>query len=146
MALLDEIAGRLAAAGLASSSGAGGWRLYQSWLPDSSALPNPAVAIIETGGYPPELKVEVDHPTFQVLVQGENIAKSSGAYAAARAKAEAIKLNLHGVGGQLLPTSSAAGARYYVEVAALQDPTLIRMDEQQRPLIGCNYKAQRSRT
>lgn len=141
MALLEEIAGKLTAAGLASSSGMAGWVLVKSWLPDSTAMPHPVVAVTETGGYPAALSVELDYPTFSVRVRGD-----VGGYAAARAEAEAIKLALHGLGGVLLPTSSAAGARYYVQIQAQQDPALLQIDAQQRPVIVCNFRATRSRT
>lgn len=144
--LLPEIMGKLAAAGVCSSSGANGWVAVRNWLPDSTALPNKLVALVATGGAPPMLPVEIDKPTFQVLVRGENIAKSSGAYEAAETEAEAIKAALHAIGGILLPSSSAVGARYYVQVQALQDPALLHYDAQQRPVIVTNYMAWRSRT
>ena len=144
--LLDEIAGKITAAGLASSSGANGWMLLKSYLPDSTALQHKCVALMETGGRAPDLPTELDYPSFQVLVRGDVTATSTGAYAAARAEAEAIKLALHGLGGQYLPTSSATDKRWYVEVQAQQEPMPLPFDAQQRPRIVCNYATIRSRT
>jgi hypothetical protein len=146
MALLEEIGGRLTVAGLCSSSGMNGYTLIKSWLPDSSAIPDRVVALIETGGFAPMLPVEIDQPTFQVKVRGNVAAATSAGYSGARAEAESIKNELHGLGAILLPTSSAAGARYYVQIAAQQEPALLHYDQQQRPVIVCNFRAMRSRT
>lgn len=146
MALLEEIGGKLTAAGLCSSSGLNGYVLVKSWLPDSTVLADRVVAIVETGGFAPMLPVEIDQPTFQVKVRGNVAAATSAAYSGARAQAQSIKDTLHGLGGVLLPSSSAAGARYYVQVAAQQEPALLHYDQQQRPVIVCNFRAMRSRT
>lgn len=146
MVLLAEISGKLAAAGVCSSSGANGWALVRNWLPDSTAVADKMVALIDTGGSTPMLPVEIDKPTWQVLVRGDSMARVAGAAETAKAEADAIYGVLHGLGGVLLPTSSAAGARYYVQVQALQSPALLRYDEQQRPVYVTNYMAWRSRT
>ena len=145
MALLEEIGGKLTAAGLCSSSGMNGYVLVKSWLPDSTVLQDRVVAIIETGGFAPMLPVEIDQPTFQIKVRGNVAAATSAGYSGARAEAESIKNTLHGLGGVLLPTTSAPN-RYYVQVAAQQEPALLHYDQQQRPVIVCNFRAMRSRT
>lgn len=146
MALLEEIGGKLTALGLCSSSGAGGWVLIKSWMPDSTTMPHKMVALSETGGMAPALSVELDYPSFQVRVRGDVAPASTSAYVDARAEAESIKLALHGLGGVMLPSSSVAGARYYVQVAAMQEPALMQYDGAQRPVIVCNFRATRSRT
>ena len=145
MALLEEIGGKLAALGLCSSSGANGWVLIKSWLPDSTVMPHKVVALTETGGYPPLLPVELDYPTFSVRVRGDVSAAVSGAYSAARTEIENIKLALHGLGSVMLPTTSSP-SQYYVEVKATQEPSLLHYDQQQRPVLVCNFSAIRSRT
>ena len=155
--LLGEMAWKIAGAGLASSSGANGWVLLKSWLPDSTALAHKAVALIETGGHPPMLPVELDYPTFQVKVRGDISAASSGVYSDARAEAEALKLLLHGLGGETMPdggalwfgyspSTGATAGRYYVSIAALQEPALMHYDPVQRPVLVFNCLATRSRT
>lgn len=140
MAMLDDLGAKLAALGLASSSGAGNFVLVKSWLPDSCQLQDRAVALIEYGGEAPNPRAELDSPRVQVLVRGARLTQVSSAYREARDKAESIKLALHG-----LTTTSSSG-RYYPGVLALQDPFLREYDAVRRPVIVCNYKVWRSRT
>lgn len=140
MALLDEISQRLADQGLASSSGADGWLLVKSMLPDSSALQDKIVALIETPGEPPDAQTEVDKPHFQVLVRGDPINQVSSAYETAQAKAQAIKRDLHRLGPVTL------SGRYYPAMWAMQDPFLLEVDKRDRPTFVMNVRAFRSRT
>lgn len=140
MALLDEIGGRLDDQGIASSSGDDGWVLMKSMLPDSSALQDKLVALIEVPGEPPDAYTELDRPHFQVLVRGDPIVQVSSAYEEARAKAEEIKVDLH----TLAPVTLSG--RYYAALWALQDPFLLEYDLSDRPVLQCDYRAFRSRT
>ena len=140
MALLDDIGARLLASGLASSSGVGGYVLTKSWMPDSSAMQDKIVALFQTPGGPPNPRTELDHPAFQVMVRGGSVAKSTGAYADAESKADAIKRDLHA----LVLTSSSG--RYYPGIIAQQDPFLLEHDAQRRPVLVVNFLAMRSRT
>lgn len=144
MALLEEIAARLSAATLASSTGMNGWVLMKSWLPDSTALPDKLVAIIETQGLPPHARPEIDMPGFQILVRGTAVQRGSSGYSEARSQAQSIKNDLHARSGALGTT--AGSTQYYVGIWAQQDPFLVEYDAQGRPLIACNFIAQRSRT
>ncbi len=146
MSVLDEIGGYLALAGLASSSGAGGYTLVQHWLPDSTALPNKTVALIETGGAPPSLPLELDHPGFQVQVRGEPVTRVATTFTDTRAQADAIFAALHGLGPKTLPSTSAAASRYYPFIAANHSPALLHVDPVGRPVMVCNFTATRSRT
>ena len=138
--LLDEIGNRLDDSGIASSSGDDGWVLMKSMLPDSSALQNKIVALIETPGEAPDAYTELDKPHFQVLVRGDSIATVSSAYSVASAKADEIKRDLHAI------TPGSLSGRHYAGIWALQDPFLLEMDKSDRPVLVINFRAFRSRT
>ena len=140
MALLDEIGTRLDDQGIASSSGDDGWVLMKSMLPDSSALQDKLVALIEVLGEPPDAYTELDKPHFQVLVRGDPITQVSSSYEEARAKAEEIKIDLH----TLAPVTLSG--RYYAALWALQDPFLLEYDQNDRPVLSVDFRAFRSRT
>lgn len=138
--LLDEIGDRLDAQGIASSSGDDGWVLMKSMLPDSSALQDKMVALIEVPGDAPDGYTELDRPHFQVLVRGDPITQVSSAYEEARAKAEEIKIDLH-----TLAPATLSG-RYFPAMWALQDPFLLEYDASDRPVLSIDFRAFRSRT
>lgn len=140
MSLLNEIGTRLDDQGIASSSGDDGWVLMKSMLPDSDALQNKIVALIEVGGEPPDAYTEVDKPHLQVLVRGDSIVQVSSSYEEARAKAEAIKIDLHTLGPVTL------SGRYYPAIWAMQDPFLLGYDKSDRPVLAMNFRIYRSRT
>lgn len=144
MPFLDDLEARLKTAGLASSTGAGGWVLVKSQIPDSTALPDNLVAVIETAGFPPDARVEIDRPAFQVLVRGSALQRGSSGYSEAKAQALSIKNDLHARGPGQLGTTGSTG--YYVGVLAMQDPFLLEYDQQNRPIVACNFVAWRSRT
>ena len=138
--LLQEIGTELDYKGIASTSGADGWFLTKSMLPDSSELQNKVVALIETPGEPPDAQNDLDKPHFQVLVRGDSIATVSSAYEEASAKAKEIKRDLHRIGPATLR------GRYYPAMWALQDPFLLEYDQSDRPTFVMNIRAFRSRT
>lgn len=138
--LLDEIATRLDDSGIASSSGDDGWVLMKSMLPDSSALQNKMVALIEVSGEAPDGYTELDRPRFQVLVRGDPITQVSSAYEEARAKAEEIKIDLH----TLAPVTLSG--RYFPAIWAMQDPFLREYDKSDRPILSIDFRVFRSRT
>jgi hypothetical protein len=109
-------------------------------LPDSTALADKAVAIIETPGGPPEAATEVDEPHFQILVRGTSINSASTAYQDAKDKAQDVKAALHAI------TPGTYSGRHYAGIWAQQDPFLFEYDDNQRPVIVTNYRALRSRT
>lgn len=127
MALLDDIHGRLTAAGVIG--GASGWTGYKSYLPDT---PDKAVAIYETGGPPPETALAIAYPTFQCRVRGE----ASG-YAAARAQAQAVVDALHA-------QAAAVGAAYVYLYAANSGVLPLGNDENDRPHLTVNFRSMRS--
>ena len=140
MALLDEIGTRLDDSGIASSSGDDGWVLMKSMLPDSCALQDKIVALIETGGEAPDAYTELDRPHFQVLVRGDPITTVSSSYEVASAKADEIKRDLHAI------TPGSLSGRHFVGIWALQDPFLLEYDSSDRPVLAINFRALRSRT
>lgn len=139
MALLDELGTRLSDQGLASSSGADGWVLYKSQLPDSTTVQDRAVSLFQTPGEAPEARVEIDRPHVQVVVRGASQHDSSTGYEEAEAKAQAIKRDLHEFSGAL-------SGRHYPGIWALQDPAFAGYDQSRRPRFSVNFRAWRSRT
>lgn len=140
MALLDEIGAILSTQGVASSSGVNGWLLALSFMPDSSAIQDKVVALIETPGLPPEAGTELDQPGFQVRVRGDPISTTTTSYQEARQKIEDVKTTLHGL------TPGSYSTRHYPGVWAEQEPFLLRYDENDRPELAMNFRAMRSRT
>ncbi len=74
--------------------GTAGTDLFAAMMPDS---PDTAVCVYDTGGSPPEQTMgpepwSIDQPSFQVIVRAPD-------YAAARAKAEAVRVALASVLG-----------------------------------------------
>lgn len=138
--LLQEIGTELDYQGIASTSGADGWLLVKSMLPDSSALQDKIVALVETPGEPPDAYTELDKPHFQVIVRGDPITTVSSAYEVAAAKAKEIKRDLHRIGPATLR------GRYFPAMWAMQDPFLLEYDQNDRPTFVMNVRAYRSRT
>ena len=136
--LLEEIGARLAVQNIASSSG--DWLLMKSFMPDSTALQNKIVALIETAGEAGGDFTELDRPHFQVTVRGDPITQVSSSYTDTRQKIEDVKLDLHTLGPTLL------SGRHYAGIWALQDPFLLEYDNSDRPNLVCNFRALRSRT
>jgi hypothetical protein len=140
MALLDEVASRLSSQGVASSSGEDGFYLVRGWLPDSTALPDQMMAVIQTGGQAADAAVEIDRPGLQVLTRGQSLQTTSSAYQEAEAKAQAAKSALHAI------TPGSLDGRHYVGIWATQDPFFMGYDSEYRPLFSENFILQRSRT
>ena len=109
-------------------------------LPDSSALQNKIVAIIETAGEAPDASTELDKPHFQVIVRGDPITQVSSAYEETRAKADQITIDLHAINPGTL------SGRHYPGIWALQDPFLLEYDQNDRPVLSTEFRAFRSRT
>lgn len=119
--LLDEIAAYLQA----QLVGTVGTDIFKGALP---ASPDTALAVVETGGFPPDLAAAVDHPTFQVMCRSPD-------YATARNKAQAAYTALHGL------TETALSGRRYLLIRAMQSPTYIGVDQNGWHLISTNYAA-----
>lgn len=126
--LLDEIGTYLTNQGVVG--GATGWTLAKAYMPPS---PDQVVALFETGGFAPELPVDLDRPTFQVRVRGTKMD-----YPGARAKIDQVVTELHKFQGTL-------SGVYYVMIAAMQSPMPLGYDENERPELAVNFRALRSR-
>ena len=137
MALLDEIATWLTAGGIASTAGSTGWQLWKGAMPDSTAVGDRAVLVRQTGGLPPIWTLDIDQPSFQVVVRGARLTQVSSAYKEARAKAQSVRDRLHFQVGQAVADIAYPG------ILAVQEPTFAGDDLQQRPLFVCNYRAWR---
>ena len=140
MAFLVELGDRLSSQDVASSSGKSGWYLALGQMPDSTAIADRVVALLQTGGFAPDAATEVDRPSFQVLTRGLSIMANSTAYEEAEAKAQAVKRALHAL------TPGSLGGRHYVGIWAEQDPFFAGYDESERPHFSQNFRVMRSRT
>lgn len=118
--LLDEIANFLASQAL----GTVGVDIFKGHLPSN---PDDCTVIFETGGYPGSLAADIDYPTFQVLCRARD-------YETARAKAEQIYAQLHGLAETVL------GTRRYLLIQASQAPASLGQDEAFRHEISTNYR------
>ena len=127
--LLDDICGYLAE----NEYGTEGEDLFKSDLPES---PDSAVAIFEYRGQAPIRTsggIAAEQPRFQVEVRDSD-------YQAGRLKIEGIEQLLDGLANQTLN-----GTRY-VWIAALDEPFLLRRDEQGRTVFACNFEVLKERT
>lgn len=125
MALLDGVATILATAGV----GTRGTDLFNGQMPQRPAN---CMAITLTGGYPPLIHTDVDRPTFQVKVRNTS-------YAAAESKAYAVYNALHNYGG----TSNSV---IFLQIQAMQTPTAIGKDENDRFLFSINFECYQTNT
>ena len=140
MAFLEEIKVQLSTNSVASSSGEGGWYIALGQLPDSTAVPDRIVALLQTGGGAPDAATEVDRPGLQVLTRGLSLMNNSTAYEEAEAKAQEVKRTLHAM------TPGSLDGRHYVGIWAEQDPFFAGYDESDRPRFSQNFRVMRSRT
>lgn len=138
MALLDDVAAALIAANVASSSGAGaGWYLTRGTMPDSTALPDRMVALLKTGGEAPLPTLDVERPTFRVLVRGAPMSQASSAYIEARRTAEDARDALHFLVGTTLNSVAYPG------IVATEEVSYLGEDGNQRPVFGVAFRAWR---
>lgn len=140
MAYLPEIAS-IIAAGTTQVGSTSSWPLYTGHLPDSTALPDQAVALLHTEGFGDMARVDISDLGLQVLVRGQPINTVSTGYEEAFAIAEAVRDALHDFSG---PSSS--GGRHYPGIWGISGPFFAGFDENMRPLFSANYRVWRSRT
>ena len=127
--LLDDICGYLAD----NECGTEGEDLFKSDLPEA---PDAAVAVFEYRGQAPIRSsggVVAEQPRFQIEVRGSD-------YESGRLKIERIKQLLDGLADKML------NATRYVWIAALEEPFLLRRDEQGRTVFACNFEVLKERT
>ena len=141
MPMLTEVAQYIADANLAATSGSGtGWYLWKGGMPDSTAIPDRAVLVRNTGGPEPIWTLGIEQPAFQVVVRGARTVDVSSAYKEARAMAQDVRDRLHFTVG-----ASLSGVAY-PGILAEQEPFYMGEDLDQRPVFVCNYRAWRVST
>jgi hypothetical protein len=127
--LLDDICGYLAE----NDCGTEGEDLFKSDLPE---MPDAAIAVFEYRGQAPIRTsggVAAEQPRFQIEVRDSD-------YEAGRLKIEGIKQLLDGLADQSLNDTR------YVWIAALDEPFVLRRDEQGRTIFACNFEVLKERT
>lgn len=124
-----DLADILADAGVGTQKATAGWGIYVSRLPDS---PDTVVALFDSGGPRPLLNSPIDLPTVQVKVRG-----TVNGYDAAYVKALEVRDQLHGIARR------DVGDTHYMLIAAYSDPSLVEYDENQRPIVACNFAIHR---
>ena len=136
MGLLEEIGRRLSTQSVATTSATStGWRLaYRGFLPSTH---DQQVAVIATGGFQ-QLAEESDNtlsrPTFQVLVRGRSTGSTG------------LETKVDGVINALNLFSGTLVGRAYKDIRIEGEPLWLGRDENQRPMMSCNFSAFRSRT
>ena len=133
--ILDEMAAVLSAAGVASTTAVGStgtaWALTKRELQHQ---PSRMIAVIATGGFPQEPRLEIDRPTFQLLIRGST-GDSSGLEQKVTDAVNALNL-----------TDGTFSNWTYVDIQKRGDVLYLGRDENQRPLYSVNFLALRSRT
>jgi len=132
MSFLDEIAAKLAAAGVGTVGG-------NIFLGSRAVVPDgdgPYITLLETGGSSPtriqnQTAANTQRPTAQIVVRAKS-------YATARSKSKEAYLALDGLFNTIL------SGTYYQSVTARQEPTDIGLDDLQRPRIVFNIDAEKS--
>lgn len=138
MAFLDDVSTILTSSTVAG--GATGWPVYLGHMPDSSAIGDKAVALIETPGQEDMDRVDVERPGLQVVVRGAPTNTTSTAYQDAQARAKLINAALHTFQGT--PSSGT----YIPGVWNQSGPFFGGFDEGWRPFFSANYLVWRQTT
>lgn len=99
--------------------------IYLTFL---AAKPDKAICIMSVPGSPPDFKHNYDNPAIQIKVRGD-IADNDGA----EQLANQVYSYLHGIG-----TMTISGI-FFSSVAALQNPFLLKYDEENRPVYIANF-------
>jgi len=142
MGLLDDIESRFTSQSVAGAAGTTqvtdtGWLVTKSFMPPD---PDKCITIFETGGYAPEVRSDLNRPTFQIRVRSSRTDTDSNAYSTGRDKLQGCCDVLHGF------ASTTINGRYYAAIYALTDAIALGFDDEGRPLLGQNFLALRSRT
>lgn len=129
--LLDDISDLLASGGISTAI------LFKSQLPDNVET---AIAIYETGGEAPIRSFQMtvgsvmaEQPRIQVLSR-------STSYQTARNNIHTAWKLLENVANK-----SINGVRY-LRIAAVQSPFMLERDQNDRPVLACNFEIVKERT
>lgn len=120
MTLLEEIATYLQTNGIGTLAS----DLFFSYLPADVC---PCVAVIDTGGMPPDIDLPTKEPTFQIFIR-------STSYELGKAKLDAIRALLHQKRGGTLTTT------YYYYIYALAEGGHIGVNEAGQDEFSINFK------
>jgi len=127
--MLVDIAGRLQTAGIGTIGAATGWSIRVAEVPDK---PDTCISVFEYAGSPSDISLDGARdvsPGLQVRVRGER-----NKYITAREKAEAVALNLDGVG------NTTINGMVYKYIFANHQPAFAGLDEAQRPWFSQNFR------
>ncbi len=112
--------------------------LYMGKLP--AAIADTAVTVIDSGGsgplYTQNGTFYLERPTIQVITR-------SSAYSVARDNAETIYNLLANVTNLSISKTTSTGTTTYLTVTPLQSPSDMGQDAEERPLVTCNYLAEK---
>lgn len=100
---------------------------------------NSAIAVFESGGPGPlytHSGVTLERPTIQVISR-------STSYETARQNADTVWRTLSAVTNTLVSKSSSTGQTMYLTITPLQSPTRMGEDPEERPLVTCNFMAEK---
>lgn len=134
--MLDELATLLESSTVAGTGTS--WLLFKGHMPDSTAIGDPAVALIQTAGEGRMGSLDIDRPHFQVVVRGSPNHTSTSAYEDAQAKMSEARDALHEYSGSTLTSGT-----HYVGVWCL-NTYFAGLDEGWRPQFAGNFRAMRS--
>ena len=116
------------------------YELYKSHLPDSTQVPDRAVALIETLGSGVMGRVELEMPGLQVVVRGAPQNTVTDAFSSAASQAMAIHDALHEY------TGSTDTTTHYAGIWCQDGPMFSGFDEGWRPYFTANFRVMRSST
>lgn len=136
MAFLDEVATLVESSTVAG--GATGWLLFKGIMPDSTAIGDKAVALVQSAGLGRMGRVDIDRPRLQVWIRGSVNHTSTDAYEAAKSKANEVRDALHEYTG-----SDLTSGTHYLGIWC-DNMAFAGWDEGNRPLFAGNFRVQRS--
>lgn len=137
--VVDDVAAILAASGL--MAGSSDWPIWVGQMPDSTALPDRAVAVVQVAGEEPPLpNIDLEQPRVTVLVRGASVVQVSTSYEEADRLAQDIRDHLHFWAG-----TAPTGVRYAI-IQAADEPATLGEDERRRPQMAATFRAWREST
>lgn len=122
--LLDDIRQHLVSGGVSSAL------IFKGALPDT---PDRCVGIIEAPGSPPDWTMTRTAPNFERAQVQVLTRDAKGEYEAARALADGVFRIMAAV------QQTTINAVRYLKMEAVQSPFSIGPDDNERPMLSCNY-------
>ena len=118
-----------------------GWPIYRSHMPDSTAIGDKAVALVNTAGEPEWERVGIEPRGLQVVVRGAAINQTATGYEDAMDEAVLVRDELHGFVGE-----DPTGTTHYLGIWCENGPFFGGFDQSLRPAFPMNFRVLRSRT